>query len=66
MADEITQETVTTRITQTESWLDKSGEYDKNNPYHTNAKSQVADLAKLFDSGKGWKDKRTKINYLVY
>jgi len=65
MADEITQETVTTRITQTESWLDKSGEYDKNNPYHTNAKSQVADLAKMYDGGKGWKDNRTMINYLV-
>ena len=65
MADEITQETVTTRITQTESWLDKSGEYDKNNPYHTNAKSQVADLSKMYDGGKGWKENRTMINYLV-
>jgi len=65
MANEITKETVTTRITQTQSWLDKSGEYDKNNPYHTNAKSQAAELAKLFDDGKGWKDNRTMIDYQV-
>ncbi len=65
MADEITKETVTTRITQTESWLDKSGEYDKGNPFHSNAKKTCEDLSKQYDSGKGWKDNRQMIDYLV-
>ena len=65
MTDEITQETVTNRISQTSTWLDRTGEYDDTNPYHTTAKAEYESLVAAYDGGNGWDSKKGASNILL-